>query len=319
MLWSTTLASLVLLVATTDEGAAHPPVDVVVLAPTTTGDIDASTRTLLTDALVRGLTRAGQSTVVSSRPDPCPDTTCIEQQLRATGAAHAVVATFAADGRDYTIELGLRHADSVDRVLKVDDQCELCGISEVTTRVEDVAAGLAQDVLDRERPARIFVSSDPPGATVLLDDIEFGVTPFQAEVDPGPHALDFVLPGYIDRARNVVAAEGGLTRVEERLQPVPESMRPNNGLHLAGGILDGLGVAGVGAGVTLLVLHHRPYGPSCDGPRDPFTGRCRQRYDTVAAGAATLTAGVVGLATGIALHVLAARRRGKTRRRRADD
>ena len=64
----------------------------------------------------------------------------------------------------------------------------------------------------------------------------------------------------------------------------------------------------IGAGAALLVLDDRPYQPSCREPRDPVTGACRQRYDTLAGGTAAVVGGVVGLGIGIALHMIARRR-----------
>ncbi len=310
--------------ASNSESASPPPTtsssptDVVLLPPAAEGDIDPTTRAALTEAIARGLARAGQTTVMSTRSEPCPDQACVAQQMTQTNTAHAVAPRFGADGRDYWIELQLTHANSPERKLEVNDACELCGLNEVVQHAEDVAAGLAQDVLDRDRPARLYVRSDPPQATVLLDGIELGVTPFSAEVAPGAHDVVIRRAGFIDRQREIVAVEGGLARVQETLQPLPAAQRPGRGLHVAAGILDGLGVATIGAGVGLLVLHHRPYQRSCEGLVDPLTGRCRQRYDTVVGGVASLTAGVVALATGIALHVVAARRgQARKSRRRA--
>ena len=97
--------------------------------------------------------------------------------------------------------------------------------------------------------------------------------------------------------------------------PVPRSQpdRPRQ-LHIAGGVLDAVGIIGIAAGATLLAVHGRPHQKSCEeGDVDPLTGACRNRIDTQTGGIALVSTGAAALVTGIVLHAVAAR---KAKRRR---
>jgi len=120
------------------------------------------------------------------------------------------------------------------------------------------------------RPARVTISSNPPGATVYVDDTSAapaGRTPLTVELPAGPHILTLRLQGYEQTARPIqggygrevsvdvalaaVAQGGGGQTVivrEDGTQQVVPAEEPKL-LHLAGNI--GVALGSVGTDVTL--------------------------------------------------------------------
>lgn len=84
----------------------------------------------------------------------------------------------------------------------------------------------------REHPVRIFVASEPPGATVLVDaheTAEPAVTPTTVELTPGPHQLLLRRDGYQLTARRVVVEVGQEQPVTVALDPLPAGEAPTAG------------------------------------------------------------------------------------------
>jgi tetratricopeptide (TPR) repeat protein len=67
--------------------------------------------------------------------------------------------------------------------------------AEVRAKVAELAAALSQRGVQQ-----LTVLSEPPGATVLVDDQNLGVTPLTRELAPGRHRLVLRLPGYADKS-----------------------------------------------------------------------------------------------------------------------
>lgn len=81
----------------------------------------------------------------------------------------------------------------------------------------------------RERPVRIFVASEPPGATVLVDAREVAEptpTPTTVELAPGPHQLLLRRDGYQLTAQRVVVEVGQEQPVTVVLDPLPAGEAP---------------------------------------------------------------------------------------------
>ena len=85
----------------------------------------------------------------------------------------------------------------------------------------------------------------------------------------------------------------------------PERRR---GRVIASALLLGGGVAGLGAGVALLVLHGRPITTDCSGANVDADGDCHFLHDTRAGGAIALGVGAAAAITGGVLLGLELRR-----------
>ena len=68
---------------------------------------------------------------------------------------------------------------------------------------DDIAKRIAgfEKQLEKKGVQQLAVLSDPPGATVVVDDRPLGVTPWTGELSPGSHALALRLRGFEDVAR----------------------------------------------------------------------------------------------------------------------
>ena len=80
-----------------------------------------------------------------------------------------------------------------------------------------------------ERPVRIFVTSEPSGAEILVDANEApepGTTPLALELSPGPHRLILTAEGHEIAVERVVVEAGDNPPVEVALVPTPDRERP---------------------------------------------------------------------------------------------
>ncbi len=73
-------------------------------------------------------------------------------------------------------------------------------------------------------PAHLVVTSDPPGATALMDGKEMGATPYDNPgIKPGTHALKLSKAGFVPLEKQVTLTEGKTDTVAVMLQPVPKT------------------------------------------------------------------------------------------------
>jgi len=112
----------------------------------------------------------------------------------------------------------------------------------------------------RARPATLVISSEPPGAAIVVDGEGTGkVTPADVEVAPGDHTVKLTLSGYRDAEEQVTVtfaerrempvgleeANARDTGMEEEGEPEPEPEQPREGGTPAA-VFIGVGLAGVG-------------------------------------------------------------------------
>ena len=286
--------------------AAPAPADgravrVVVLPPRLSDPSQVALRQRVDDELRRGLAR-GRLTVVeppAPLPDPC-ERVCLQQLGAATGSEHVLRAEISSRDRDHTIRLELVATRSGEVVASSEATCELCGLSELATRVADQAARMRSklEALD-ERPAILVISSEPPGASVEIDGEQVGEAPLERSLVAGPHRVVVRRRGYHDvaQARTLVAGVREALHVPLRRTPQARRARALGWAALASS------VALVGAGVGLLALAGRPVQDRCDGRDIDLEGRCRYIYTTAPAGGVLLAAGAILGATGVGLLV----------------
>ena len=116
-------------------------------------------------------------------------------------------------------------------------------------------------------PPSLVVFSNPPGATVYLDDEPIGQTDpasgrlVKSDVTPGPHRVRLTKDGHVETAQVITVATAGPTEVRVSLLPEPSGFSP---------LLTALLVTGaVGLGILLWRrLKERTAGA---GPRAPVT------------------------------------------------
>jgi ferric-dicitrate binding protein FerR (iron transport regulator) len=86
-------------------------------------------------------------------------------------------------------------------------------------RAERLVA-LIQGAVD-VRGASLAVQSEPPGATVRIDETEIGVTPLQAELAPGRRELALAHPGFAGVRETVILDPAAPVTRRVRLEPLP--------------------------------------------------------------------------------------------------
>lgn len=266
----------------------------------------AETVSVLSESAVTGIVRSGRVAEISGvwRED-CADDACFREAMSSTSASAVVLLTV--DQRDNVYRFGLeaRSVATGERLASVDDVCEICGLEEVAELVELRAAALGERL---ERPAEgtVRVTSDPPGATVLVDGRTVGATPIELVLPAGPHAVRVEKSGFLENAEALEVRSGVDDELRFRLVAAPTKDRSARRWFTAGGVSLGLGLAGVAAGIPLVLMDGNAYEADC---RADAQGNCAELYDTMAAGSALTTAGVIGLAAGGAMLLIGRKRR----------
>jgi hypothetical protein len=92
--------------------------------------------------------------------------------------------------------------------------------AEVRMRIGNLEARLAETGVQQ-----LFVSTDPPGATLRIAGRALGVTPWAGELAPGQHVVDVDLPGYAARRSEVTVTAARSTELSLSLSPVPSDTR----------------------------------------------------------------------------------------------
>jgi hypothetical protein len=219
-------------------------------------------------------------------------------RLRATlGVRYVVRATLAGVDRDYTLRLDLIDTRGGATTGSHEDRCELCGLGEARARLADGAARLLAPLQARPAaPTMLSITSDPPGAQILLDGLPVGRAPFERAVAAGEHRVRATLDGRVPAEAAAVAVEGERVPLHLALAPAPAPARRGPAIALLA-----LGAPLAAASVPLLVLDdaYRPRGCADD---------CTHQLDTTWPAAALLASGAVLTTIGAVLLHQARRR-----------
>lgn len=288
----------------------------------TSGDVRPVAVQRIQEAFLEGLGREGlrvvppdEVTKASSGAGDCADAGCLSGVAKDVGTTHAVKLSVAVSGRDYNLAIQLVSADGAKSEAQA--ECPICGFDEVAEVATQEALKLAGRLLEAREPAVLRVSTQPPGATVYVDDQPFGTTPVEEQLPEGNHAIRVELDGYVVRTREVTSVAGVAESLDVELQPLPKKGN-TKALFAAGGALAAIGVGGIAGGATLLAFHHKEASGRCDKPENiDMNGLCRWRYNTLAPGIGTLAAGFAAAVTGTALIIVAATRKGGGSNKRA--
>jgi hypothetical protein len=290
---------------------------VLTLRPSDSGEaaiaVDDTLRAQLLTHLQSGLARGAFTLVDPAKlgePGECPDRACLTGLARTTGANFVLRPTVRVDDRDYVVRLELYATDG-DLLAESEERCDLCGVAEVGALVEAQGALLRRKLegLIQGQP-RLSVTTEPPGALVLVDNQLVGTAPVDRTLLEGEHTVRVILDGYVGDERKVKLVAGVHETLELPLRREPRLTRFRQ-----------LGVAGVAvgapvmiAGLTLLSIHDDDYKRDCRGMNVDRGGDCRLVFDTIWGGAASLAVGAALLAAGT---VLLLRTRDRPPRRRA--
>jgi hypothetical protein len=138
--------------------------------------------------------------------------------------------------------------------------CEECSPDLMKSSVGEML-GIILGASKLER-GRLALSSNPSGMTVLLDNENIGVTPLEREVPAGQHTIVLMHRGQRvgERTLKVHADVTAEITIPVTIPPDDATTTPEGKSPLLGGLVMGLGVATLGAGVALYVTSEKDDG-----------------------------------------------------------
>ncbi len=179
--------------------------------------------------------------------------------------------------------------------------CDECTEAQALAGAKVVVDQLLEEAV-KTRGARIVVRSEPTGAQVLVDGEPVGSTDLVYGVTPGEHTVE-VRSKESGASRKYKVKVGPRRQVVIEAKLTPGATEPftlatiNSGTWKWVGL--GLGIAGLGAGIPLIVLDGVQ---TCDPAADYF--QCPEQYETMDLGVGFTVAGAVVLAGAALLFYL---------------
>jgi hypothetical protein len=288
---------------------ASDPTILAVTPLTVKGELPAGHRKRLDDALAAALASTSTSAIAPSAtnaadPDPsCRSPACLVALAGALQAEYVLTTEVIVEGRDFRVLTTVASARDGRVALSSAEDCEICGVQEVASMVTTEVGRVLARVDSLKRPASVRVDSRPSGATVLIDGVIVGTTPYEDDIAPGHHTVALRKPGHAQTSREIEAGSDVVEHIELELHPLRTDR-----LRVAGGVLVGAGAVLLVPGITFAALHHRPVKSKCGDAVMDVNGGCPYRYDTMPYGATLLAVGGAGLVAGIVLLAVAAKR-----------
>ncbi|WP_181233329.1 PEGA domain-containing protein [Enhygromyxa salina] len=248
------------------------------------------------------------SAAFARRAAACADDTCRATLIAQTSARFLLVSEITLDNEDYHLRLTL-YAATGALTARIEDTCELCGLTEATGLMGDLGARIGRKVDVATRAAFFEIRSQPPGAKILIDDKLVGISPLELPIEIGIHELRVEFDEYIDIERELEVAAGESAVLDFELQRLPPKAaldRTKLYVGLGWGAL-AAGVGAVAGGAAVITLDGRPITSDCSGANVDVDGNCRWRHATLEGGIGLTLGGVVMIGAGVALLVMAAK------------
>ncbi len=244
-----------------------------------------------------------------SRLENCRQESCYQEIARSLGVEYLVTGNIEVDRKNYNIKLELISGRDGKKIDSYEEPCQLCGIREVGTKLEELVQAVRRgaETAAAAAPARYAVDSRPSGAEVFIDGRSAGVTPLSIDLTAGAHKLTVQAAGFetSERSLNVESGTSGVMSFD---------------LSPGGGVIGGrgpsrmwawsaiaLGAASVATGLFLWKEVHGQYLGCAQprGERDPM--RCEKadiRAAELEAGVAMGAGGMLMVAGGAMLYFL---------------
>ncbi|MEX1369116.1 MAG: PEGA domain-containing protein [Nannocystaceae bacterium] len=229
--------------------------------------------------------------------------------------------------KTYGLTLTVLAADGTT-VASHQDGCKGCTLVEAAGLIPGLVQTASSKIVPPPPPAPVpgslTVASVPLGATVIVDGTEHGLSPQTLELPPGEHTIVVTKPGFTEHRETITLEDGGELKVEPTLAAVaaavpakgrakgktkepkpPKGPKSTKGRPwiISGGVVMGLGLAGVATGIAMLLIDEQAHGFKCSDADLDFRGVCRHRYDTLTGGIVGTAVGALGIGGGIALMV----------------
>lgn len=129
--------------------------------------------------------------------------------------------------------------------------CSDCGLKRALPQLVELVQELLRNGTARPR-GKLRLTSDPPGARVIVDNVPLGVTPYERDTFIGSHEVVLSKPGHEPALLNLVVEDG---KVEERSVPLTaaQPLRTSNTARIAKWSLLGAGIGAVVLGTALVI------------------------------------------------------------------
>lgn len=210
-----------------------------------------------------------------------------------SGSAWTLGATY------YNIEVGALGA-------KATSECPSCTATQAATALSDLVKKAVFDDAAKPR-GQVEITSDPTNASVFIDGVELGVTPYKRTVFAGKHELTVRRTGHRSKNQSLNVSEGQKSVLSIKLEvgqdPVQvkyvaeHGPRPKWRIAL-GAALIGVGVVGLVYGVGGLAINGQCAGTPAAG------GACERVFNSTGVGAAMTGVGIAAAAAGAVLIAL---------------
>ena len=300
-----------------EPAVAPAPAEVAVAPIEVSGTMPPRALDELTAELDAGLAKIGSTSARLPADVACTDPGCLAEAARGQGSSWVVWPKVGVVERDYTITVEVVDAGSGEVVATAEQTCEVCGVREAAETLGSVTATIGAKLQALQRgPAELSITSEPVGALIEVDGEPAGKAPLSRQLEEGDHWVAARLPGYITQRNQVTAVAGVDESLHFALEPVPVVEEPKqkiSKMEIAGWTLLGVGLAGIGTGVALVVLEERPNKQQCSGDDVDPLGNCRLRYATLEPGIGVLAGSGAMAITGLVL-ALTGRKRRKSKR-----
>ena len=214
-----------------------------------------------------------------SRLENCREASCYQEIARSLGVEYLVNGAITVDRKNYDITLELISGRDGRLIDKYNEPCQLCGIKEVGTKLDQLVQAVRRGAegAAATAPARYAVESRPAGAEVLVDGRSAGTTPLSVDLTAGAHKLTVRAAGYDGSERNVNVESG--TNGVVAVDMLPTGAGGGGGgrgpSRMMAWTAMALGVVAVGIG--FVALHFNGQFLECDLPKGAPQGDTCQR------------------------------------------
>ncbi len=210
-----------------------------------------------------------------------------------TGSAWTLGATY------YNIEVGALGA-------KATSECPSCTAAQAATGLADLVKKAVFDDAAKPR-GQVEITSDPTNASVFIDGVELGVTPYKRTVFAGKHELTVRRTGHRSKNQSLNVSEGQKSVLSIKLEvgqdPVQvkyvaeHGPRPKWRIALGAALL-GVGALGLAYGIGGLAINGQCADASMPGIE------CDRVFQSLGVGGAMTAVGVAAAAAGAVLIAL---------------
>ena len=210
-----------------------------------------------------------------------------------SGSAWTLGATY------YNVEVGALGA-------KATSECPSCTAAQAATGLADLVKKAVFDDAAKPR-GQVEITSDPTNASVFIDGVELGVTPYKRTIFTGKHELTIRRTGHRSKNQSLTVNEGQKNTLSIKLEvgqdPVQvkyvaeHGPRPKWRIGL-GAALIGVGVLGLAYGIPGLALNGQCVDTVMAG------SACDRVYTSLGIGAAMTAVGLLAGAAGAVLIAL---------------